>query len=148
MSLTQPPKSTPEPQQKSSSSQSSSNQNTTSQNAANSSRKLPALAVSVALTAVIALTGAWWLKGTVFRNIKGGFFRVGPLDSQPSEVDMTAGHDGSSGVSMLPGSVSGAKQKGLDAMAAKDWATAKVEFAAALAEKRNDPETLIYFNNA
>lgn len=143
MSLTQPPKSTPEPQQKS-----SSNQNTTSQSAANSGSKLPALAVSIALTAAIALAGAWWLKGTVFRNIKGGFFRVGPLDSQPSEVNMTAGHDGSSGVSMLPGSVSSTKQKGLDAMAARDWATAKVEFAASLAEKRNDPETLIYFNNA
>ncbi|MEL6264019.1 MAG: ABC transporter substrate-binding protein, partial [Cyanobacteria bacterium J06626_6] len=41
-----------------------------------------------------------------------------------------------------------AKQKGLDALAEGDYDTARVEFTTALAGNRNDPESIIYRNNA
>ena len=133
MSSTQPPNSAPA---------------TSKKRADTHSSKVPALAVSVAITAAIALGGAWFAKSTFFGPIQGGLFLSGPSEPDTNRLSATAGSDGSSGASMLPGSVSSAKQKGLDAMAAGDFTTAKVEFAAALAEKRNDPEALIYLNNA
>lgn len=59
-----------------------------------------------------------------------------------------AGADGSSGKSVLRGAVSADKQAGLDALAAGDYGTAQTAFAAALQDTRNDPESLIYLNNA
>lgn len=108
----------------------------------------PALAISVVITAAIALAGAWTIKSAFFGEAEGGFLGLGSSTAEADGLGPTAGSDGSSGLSMLPGGVSAAKQKGLDAMASGDFASAKVEFAAALAEKRNDPETLIYLNNA
>ncbi|MEO1521849.1 MAG: ABC transporter substrate-binding protein, partial [Cyanobacteria bacterium J06633_2] len=56
--------------------------------------------------------------------------------------------DGSSGVSILKGAVSVSKQNGLDALLKADYAAAERAFTAALTENRNDPEALIYLNNA
>ncbi|MGB3297767.1 MAG: ABC transporter substrate-binding protein, partial [Phormidesmis sp.] len=56
---------------------------------------------------------------------------------------------GSSGRSIFAArTVSTAKQNGLDALAKKDYATAQAEFEASLKADRNDPESLIYLNNA
>ena len=111
-----------------------------------------ALAASVAITAVIVLSGAWWVKTNFIGDADAGPLS-GPLQigsfAQDREIpNITIGSDGTSGLSMLPGSVASAKQKGLDAMAAGDFATAQVEFLSALGEKKNDPESLIYLNNA
>ena len=114
-----------------------------------------ALAASVAVTAVIVLGGALWVKNSFIDNADAGSLS-GPLNigafnqvsKGEAKPNATAGSDGTAGLSMLPGSVPNAKQKGLDAMAARDFAAAQTELTAALAEKRNDPEALIYLNNA
>ena len=106
--------------------------------------QLPALVASLAITVVIVLGGAWWIRN----NVMEGSVAADSSEALEGSLAATVGNDGTAGVSMLPGKVPAAKQRGLDAMAAGDFAAAQVEFTAALAEKRNDPETLIYLNNA
>ncbi|MEO1394085.1 MAG: ABC transporter substrate-binding protein [Cyanobacteria bacterium J06634_5] len=120
--------------------------------------ELPALAVSLVLTAALLGGGGWWLKNNVFGTdvqLPGGNSpgtvntgQNGGSRGDSSSAGNVAGADGTSGRSMLPGSPSATKQKGLEALAAGDYAGAQVEFTAALAESRNDPESLIYLNNA
>ncbi|MGB3572770.1 MAG: ABC transporter substrate-binding protein [Phormidesmis sp.] len=130
--------------------------------------ELPALIVSLLVTAAILGGGAWWIKGQLFdggasnggasngsasngsaSNGNGdgttGADRSGAEDSRQQGL---AGADGTAGQSILPGAVSEAKQEGLAALASGDYAAAKVGFTAALNEDRNDPESLIYLNNA
>ncbi|MEL7053232.1 MAG: ABC transporter substrate-binding protein [Cyanobacteria bacterium J06634_6] len=104
--------------------------------------QLPALMVSLAITGALVAGGGWLIKETFFSE--GASFL--PTSSEPD--GMMQGADGSSGKSVLPGEASEAKQQGLDAMATGDLASAKVAFTQALQENRNDPESLIYLNNA
>ncbi|MGD1897050.1 MAG: ABC transporter substrate-binding protein [Phormidesmis sp.] len=112
--------------------------------------ELPALVASLLVTVAILGAGAWWIKGQVFDANSSGGGREGTEQTASGGANDRgiAGADGSSGLSILPGSVSEAKQTGLDALAAGDYDTAKVEFTTALAADRNDPESLIYLNNA
>lgn len=109
--------------------------------------ELPALIISLLVTAGLLAGGAWWLREKFF----SGGNNVAPTATlsggQRGSANIT-GADGSLGQSLLPGTPSTAKQKGLDALAAGDYAAAQVEFTAALQENRNDPESLIYLNNA
>lgn len=110
--------------------------------------ELPALIATLLITAGLIGGGAWWL---INQMEERGVVVVQPdTGQQPINRAQTplAGADGSSGKSILPGTVSEAKQNGLDALAARDYATAKAEFEAALEENRNDPESLIYLSNA
>lgn len=112
---------------------------------------LPALIISLLITVGVIGGGAWWLKNQFFgsgASISNTPGQVRPGSSQGNGAAAIAGADGTSGRSILPGNVSATKQKGLDALAAKDYAAAQVEFTAALKESRNDPESLIYLNNA
>ncbi|MEL6814371.1 MAG: ABC transporter substrate-binding protein [Cyanobacteria bacterium J06598_3] len=111
--------------------------------------ELPILAASLLLTVALLGAGAWWLKGQ-FLGARPGLPPGQAELPQPSTGGKAAvaGADGRSGKSMLPGAVSAAKQAGLDALAAGDYGTAEASFLAALAETRNDPESLIYLNNA
>jgi branched-chain amino acid transport system substrate-binding protein len=102
--------------------------------------ELPVLILSVLLTGAL-LGGVAWLLG-IPKKISAeigsaGSERVVPLDA-------IASADGSSGVSILPGTPSDSKQKGLDAFKAKNYAAAQDAFKA----DKNDPESLIYLNNA
>ena len=110
--------------------------------------ELPALVASLLVTAAILGGGAWWIKNQVtdanLPNNQSGISQSNRRNGSES----IAGADGSSGVSVLPGAVSEAKQKGLEALAAGDYNTAQVEFIAAIEENRNDPEAIIYRNNA
>ena len=112
--------------------------------------ELPALVASLLITAVILGAGAWWLKG----KLMGGGDTPPPTNAgQPGQVTPgqtgSAAKDGSSGRSIFAEEpVSTAKQNGLDALAKEDYATAQTEFEAALEADRNDPESLIYLNNA
>jgi branched-chain amino acid transport system substrate-binding protein len=108
--------------------------------------ELPALAASLLITAALLMGGVWWLKGQF--NEAGSTSDTGNSAQVASGKAGIAGADGSSGRSMLSEKVSPAKQNGLDALAKGDYATAQTEFTAALKEKRNDPESLIYLNNA
>ena len=110
--------------------------------------ELPALIISLLVTVGILGGGAWWLANRVIGGggAEGG---GGPIASRaPSEVGLVEGADGTSGESMLPSAASDAKQLGLDALEAEDYATARSEFELALQENKNDPESLIYLNNA
>ncbi len=49
---------------------------------------------------------------------------------------------------LIPADANPAKQAGIHAFANQDYATASREFKTALNQRRNDPETLIYLNNA
>ncbi len=110
--------------------------------------ELPALVASLLLTAALLGGGAWWLKSNVFNGSSPSGDAAQVSSAQAGAQTGSAGADGTSGRSILSESVSEAKQKGLDALAKKDYATAQTEFEAALKEKRNDPEALIYLNNA
>ncbi len=119
--------------------------------------ELPALVISLLITAALLGAGAWWLKNNVFgsgslptsglgstSNGNGN----GPSSKNSGRLEVATA-DGSSGRSIfLPTPVSASKQKGLEAMAAGDYAGAQAAFAAAIKENRNDPESLIYSNNA
>lgn len=108
--------------------------------------ELPALAASLLITVAVLGGGVWWLKGQF--NGTGSASDTGNSAQVASGKTGIAGADGSSGRSILSEKVSTAKQNGLDALAKGDYATAQTEFAAALKENRNDPESLIYLNNA
>jgi branched-chain amino acid transport system substrate-binding protein len=107
--------------------------------------ELPALAASLLITLALLGGGGWWLSKKFF-----GTTGIGPNITQTNRANdaAVAGADGSSGSSILPESASADKQSGLAALAAGDYATAQTEFAAALKANRNDPESLIYLNNA
>lgn len=112
--------------------------------------ELPALVASLVVTVALIGGGAWWLKGQFLDPSNPGSSNPGsgnPVSRSASGID-TAGADGSSGQSVLPDDVSEAKQKGLDALTAGNYEAAQSEFTAALQAQRNDPETLIYLNNA
>jgi len=126
--------------------------------------ELPALIISLLITAVVLGGGAWWLARN-FLGPGGGFDPTASTDrsgnsSGNSSGDSSsasrsaqdgydvAGADGRSGLSVLPGNISKAKQRGLDALANGDYATAQTEFEDVLQENRNDPESVIYLNNA
>ena len=112
--------------------------------------ELPALIVALLVTVGILGGGAVWL-ANYLRGDGSDSRPTVDLPSRPSasnERGLVAGADGTSGESMLPGDVSSAKQAGLDALATGDYAEAQRQFEAALQENRNDPESVIYLNNA
>ncbi|MFK8182002.1 MAG: ABC transporter substrate-binding protein [Phormidesmis sp.] len=119
--------------------------------------ELPALIAALLITLAVLGAGGWW----IFKNIIGetsiadlpgtgipgsSAGKAGPDSSSGGNRPPTVG--GTSGKPVLPGPVSPTKQAGLTALADGDYATAETEFTAALAEKKNDPESLIYLNNA
>ncbi|MEO0768860.1 MAG: ABC transporter substrate-binding protein [Cyanobacteria bacterium J06649_4] len=114
--------------------------------------ELPALIASLALTVALLGGGAWWLKDRLFVDGGGGSsISQNGGDAGNTSGSTTGGIDingNGTGASVLPVAVSPTKQKGLEALAAGDYNTAKVEFTTALNEQKNDPESLIYLNNA
>jgi len=106
------------------------------------------LALIVALFATVALVAGvgWWAKGTFFPSGTGQL-STGNL-GRGRQNKATAGADGSSGKSVLPTSASSNKRSGLQALSTGNYARAQLDFEAALREERNDPESLIYLNNA
>ncbi|MGB3297092.1 MAG: ABC transporter substrate-binding protein, partial [Phormidesmis sp.] len=109
--------------------------------------ELSVLVISLLATVAILGGGAWFLTNRIIETTKLQKPN-NPLPTQPTGKLDTNEADGSAGVSVLPDAVSPSKQRGLDALADKDYATAQLAFEAALKEARNDPESLIYLNNA
>ncbi len=104
--------------------------------------ELPALVASLLITLALLGGGAWWLKN----NVSGP--EGSPSDGPAASSQNTSEAGNQPNQSILPGAVSASKQKGLEALAAGDYATAQTELTAALQVQRNDPEALIYLNNA
>jgi branched-chain amino acid transport system substrate-binding protein len=109
--------------------------------------EFPVLVASLLVTAALLGGGAWWLKGEFFNEAASPTNGSQPTQIAPGQAN-SAQSDGSSGAAVFAEEVSSAKQKGLDALKKGDYATAQTEFAAALKEDRNDPESVIYLNNA
>ena len=108
--------------------------------------ELPAIIASLFVTLAVLGGGAWFL-------LNQAVPKPSPNPNSPEEIE-TGGleipvskADGSSGVALVP-NPSASRQRGLDALAERDYETAKSELTAALAENRNDPEARIYLNNA
>ena len=111
--------------------------------------ELPALVASLLITAVILGAGAWWLKGKLTGDGGVNSANSGQSGQVAPGQAKSGGSDGSSGRSIFSSApVRADKQKGLDALAKGDYATAQADFEAALKADRNDPESLIYLNNA
>lgn len=105
------------------------------------------LAASLLITLGLLGTGAWWIMhrtpgpGQVF-NPPGG----GGTDTKSSEAAST---QISFGEQAITGEVlSASKQQGIEALAQESYDRAVGSLTAALKERRNDPETLIFLNNA
>ena len=110
--------------------------------------ELPALMAALLVTFALLGGGAWWLKNNILDattpNSDGDPAAESDGGSRRSRSSTEAG----SGQAILSENLSDAKQKGLGALAGGDYEEAKVELTAALAENKNDPESLIALNNA
>ena len=112
--------------------------------------ELPALIAALLFTVALLGGGAWWLKNLIEGDGPSLPASISRQSREVGDVDSStiAGADGSSGQSILPGPVSAAKQEGLDALAKQDFQTAQAAFSTALQADKNDPESVIYLNNA
>ncbi|NEQ98592.1 MAG: ABC transporter substrate-binding protein [Cyanothece sp. SIO2G6] len=115
----------------------------------------PVLAIALLLTLGLLGGGGWWL----YRAFN---LEVSPRDaattvsSSPSASSSPASPLGSSNLPVLsqgeailfPDGASVGKQQGVAAIASGDYSTAVSVLQASLQQTRNDPEALIYLNNA
>ncbi|MEH2275457.1 MAG: ABC transporter substrate-binding protein [Nostoc sp.] len=102
------------------------------------------LALALLLTVGIVGGGVWW-----FTN--GSGFKIGNtiISNQETGSNPSLENRISFGEKILtPGDISPAKKEGVQAIAAKSYDKAITNFTAALKLKPNDPETLIFLNNA
>lgn len=109
----------------------------------------PVLILSLLITLGLIGGGLWWLGN---RLNWGNFASSGGTSGSTNGTapQSNASQDRfSSGDSLLTGGgASAEKQAAIAAMANKNYADAVTDFEAALKAKRNDPEALIYLNNA
>ncbi|WP_298914308.1 ABC transporter substrate-binding protein [uncultured Nostoc sp.] len=102
------------------------------------------LALALLLTVGIVGSGVWWFtNGTGFK-IGNTIISNQETGSNPSlENRISFGEK-----TLTPGDISPAKKEGVQAIAAKSYDKAIANFTAALKLNRNDPEALIFLNNA
>jgi branched-chain amino acid transport system substrate-binding protein len=102
------------------------------------------LALTLLLTAGIGGGGIWW----VVNNSGNKFSNTSPQNQKPTTNSSILERISFGERILNPGEVSPEKQAGVEAINTKDYAKAINNFTASLRLKRNDPETLIYLNNA
>ena len=110
--------------------------------------ELPALVAALVVTLGVLGAGGLWLKDNIKFDPAPGPIATGPGESNDDQRQRGSYKDYYTGQSVLPEEVSPAKQAGLSALAAGDYETAVATFTTVLAEKKNDPESLIYLSNA
>jgi branched-chain amino acid transport system substrate-binding protein len=96
------------------------------------------LVLALLITATLLGVGSWWLRG-LFSS------------SSPTQPALTIGMDDRISLGdklLIIANASQAKQTGIKAFANQDFETAVSKLKAALKDNRNDPEALIYLNNA
>ncbi|MGK7888535.1 MAG: receptor ligand binding family protein, partial [Leptolyngbyaceae cyanobacterium] len=117
---------------------------------------LPVLIIALLLTLGLLGGGGWWLYRTFSAVTPQGQGNNPSGGSGNPNLPGTTGTGGNAvsvqtvsqgEVSLLPGA-SLAKQQGVAAIAVQNYPTAVQAFETALQENRNDPESLIYLNNA
>jgi branched-chain amino acid transport system substrate-binding protein len=110
-----------------------------------SQQKKESLVLGLTLLITLGLLGigAWW-----FSSRSG--LKLGEGNTATEKVGNRSLKDGISfgEKNFIPGENSPAKRAGIEAIAAKNYPEAITNLEAALATKRNDPETLIFLNNA
>lgn len=104
------------------------------------------LVLALLITLGLVGVGAWLFKSVIFDQVS-----VKPTpDSSPIKpsVQLVTAPLSFGEKTLIPGKVTPAKQAGVEALAAGKWSEAVTNLQQALKENRNDPETLIYLNNA
>lgn len=105
------------------------------------------LVLSLLVTAALLAAGFWWLSNRSKENLgslvsptndQSGSTVFGELQKRISLGDKI----------LIAADTNPSKQSGVAAFAKKDFQEAKNQFQASLQQNRNDPETLIYLNNA
>ena len=105
------------------------------------------LALSLLVTAGVIGGGVWWLTQRTDINLSGLLGAAEDTNDNPG--DSQIGDRLSLGDKILLGAKTSAdKQAGVRAMATGDFNAAATAFTASLQADRNDPEALIYLNNA
>ena len=102
------------------------------------------LALALLLTVGIVGGGVWWFTNGSGFKIDNTILSNQETGSNPSlENRISFGEK-----TLTPGEISPAKKEGVQAIAAKSYDKAIANFTAALKLNRNDPEALIFLNNA
>ncbi|MEH2351531.1 MAG: ABC transporter substrate-binding protein [Nostoc sp.] len=102
------------------------------------------LALALLLTVGIVGGGAWWFTNGFGAKIGNTIVPGSEAGNNLSLQDRISFGD----KNLTPGAVSAEKKEGVQAIAAKSYDKAIANFTAALKLNRNDPETLIFLNNA
>ncbi|NEQ25749.1 MAG: ABC transporter substrate-binding protein, partial [Microcoleus sp. SIO2G3] len=103
------------------------------------------LFISLIVTILLLGTGLWWLRSR--SDIK--LWSSPPSSQDSADKEQAISTRLSTGERILtPGTASNNKQSGVAALAAGNYEKAIADLEAALKENRNDPEALIYLNNA
>jgi branched-chain amino acid transport system substrate-binding protein len=118
----------------------------------------PALLLSLLLTVALIAGGLWWFGSRLglgnWLRSPGSSSQSGESSSNPQSGNQPGNTASvqdrlSTGTRVLtPGPVPAEKQAGVEAIAAGNYSNATAALEAALKANRNDPETLIYLNNA
>jgi branched-chain amino acid transport system substrate-binding protein len=116
---------------------------------AKNNNEFPALVASLLLTVALLSGGAWWLSKSGVLNLSpgGNPGQTGTNPNNPNGGQSAGGARLSTGqISFIANSAQ--KQAGSQAFAQGDFNGAMTQFQSALQAQRNDPEALIYLNNA
>ncbi|MEH2328569.1 ABC transporter substrate-binding protein [Nostoc sp.] len=101
------------------------------------------LALALLLTVGIVGGGFWWFSNNRVKIGNNIIPNQEPSNNSSLQDRISFGEK-----SFTPGDISPVKKEGLQAIAAKSYDRAIANFTAALKLNRNDPETLIFLNNA
>ena len=106
------------------------------------------LVLSLLITIGLAGTGIWWLTNRSVINPGGvspeqTFSNKSPQSEQSMEQRLSAGKK-----LLIPGGATAKKQEAVQAIASGNYNTAITNLETSLQANRNDPEALIYLNNA
>jgi len=104
------------------------------------------LLISLLITAGIVSGGVWWLN----KQLNLGISLPATIGQSPLNADkqLSSGESSSGEKLLIPTAGTQAKQTGIQAFASGDYATAIAQLTASLRDQKNDPESLIYLNNA
>ncbi|HEY9761561.1 MAG TPA: receptor ligand binding family protein, partial [Trichocoleus sp.] len=113
--------------------------------------EIPALILSFATTLVLLAGGVWWIARytDLGRSLSQSLPQGGLILGSKSSSKIPLGERLSVGERLLVTSITSAdKEAGIRAIASGNHAEAVTALEAALRQNRNDPESLIYLNNA
>jgi branched-chain amino acid transport system substrate-binding protein len=118
-----------------------------------SKNETPVLVISLLITVALIGGGIWWLSsrsgqlGSLL-GLNGNQSPASPGQPAPGNTGRLEDRLSTGDRILVTADTNADKQAGVAAMASGDYATAISRFEAALQANRNDPEALIYLNNA